>query len=217
MQIREVPTQVRYGWRIPFRHVSWRRSWQSPVAYRLPVASYQRVDLCSLQTYRRPVLLDAATHITTIEPCLGKTDHVRHEGLRLTATDRPEDQCRAADAIHNPFEETTPHMNEYTAQEIATLQSRLDRQLGPEYISTRTGAGGNKVHYLAAEKVINLANEVFGFNGWSSAIQNVQIDFVSDESLCVVLKLWSDSLRRWTKVKVAERFRWVFPSSVVSH
>lgn len=69
-------------------------------------------------------------------------------------------------------------MSEYTAKEIATLQSRLDKQLGPEYISARPGAGGQKVHYLAAEKCINLANEVFGFNGWSSAIQNIQIDFV---------------------------------------
>jgi DNA repair and recombination protein RAD52 len=81
----------------------------------------------------------------------------------------------------NPFEETRPRVTEYTAQEIATLQSRLDKQLGPEYISSRPGAAGQKVHYLAAEKVINLANEVFGFNGWSSAIQNIQIDFV-DES-----------------------------------
>ena len=81
----------------------------------------------------------------------------------------------------NPFEDTRPRISEYTAQEIATLQSRLDKQLGPEYISSRPGAAGQKVHYLAAEKVINLANEVFGFNGWSSAIQNIQIDFV-DES-----------------------------------
>ncbi|KAK2763999.1 DNA repair protein rad52 [Arachnomyces sp. PD_36] len=80
----------------------------------------------------------------------------------------------------NPFEEQKPHMSEYTAQEIATLQSRLDKQLGPEYISARPGAGGQKVHYLAAEKCINLANEVFGFNGWSSAIQNIQIDFVDE-------------------------------------
>jgi DNA repair and recombination protein RAD52 len=58
----------------------------------------------------------------------------------------------------------------------------LEKQLGPEYISTRPGAGGGKVHYLAAEKVINLANEVFGFNGWSSSIQNVQIDFVDENT-----------------------------------
>lgn len=33
---------------------------------------------------------------------------------------------------------------------------------------------------MSADKCINLANEVFGFNGWSSGIQNVQVDFVSD-------------------------------------
>jgi DNA repair and recombination protein RAD52 len=80
----------------------------------------------------------------------------------------------------NPFEDTQPRLSEYTAQEIATLQSLLNKQLGPEYISSRPGASGQKVHYLAAEKVINLANEVFGFNGWSSAIQNIQIDFVDE-------------------------------------
>jgi DNA repair and recombination protein RAD52 len=79
----------------------------------------------------------------------------------------------------NPFEEGPRHMTEYTAQEVATLQSRLDKQLGPEYISSRAGPSGQKVHYLAAEKCINLANEVFGFNGWSSSIQSIQIDFVS--------------------------------------
>lgn len=33
---------------------------------------------------------------------------------------------------------------------------------------------------MPAEKAINLANEVFGFNGWSSSIQNIQIDFVDE-------------------------------------
>lgn len=78
----------------------------------------------------------------------------------------------------NPFEEPQRRINEYTAQEIATLQVRLDKKLGPEYISARPGAAGQKVHYLSADKCINLANEVFGFNGWSSSIQTIQIDFV---------------------------------------
>ncbi|KAI9664449.1 MAG: DNA repair protein rad52 [Bathelium mastoideum] len=88
---------------------------------------------------------------------------------------------RDVSAVPNPFENPTPHISMYTAQEIATLQCRLDKQLGPEYISSRPGAGGAKVYYLAAEKAINLANEVFGFNGWSSAIKNVQIDFVDED------------------------------------
>ena len=73
-----------------------------------------------------------------------------------------------------------PHISEYTAQEIATLSSRLEKQLGPEYISSRPGPAGQKVHYLSADKCISLANEVFGFNGWSSGIQNIQIDFVDE-------------------------------------
>ena len=95
------------------------------------------------------------------------------------------DQHKQNAATTNPFEddqaeEKKQAISEYTAQEIATLQSRLDKQLGPEYISSRPGAGGQKVHYLAAEKVINLANEIFGFNGWCSSIQNIQIDFVDE-------------------------------------
>ncbi|KAJ5326004.1 uncharacterized protein N7506_009106 [Penicillium brevicompactum] len=83
-------------------------------------------------------------------------------------------------ATANPFEEPQRRINEYTAQEIATLQARLDKKLGPEYISARPGAAGQKVHYLSADKCINLANEVFGFNGWSSSIQTIQIDFVEE-------------------------------------
>ncbi len=80
----------------------------------------------------------------------------------------------------NPFLETKPHISEYTAAEIATLQSRLEKQLGPEYISARPGPGGSKVHYIAAEKCIQLANEVFGFNGWSSQIMDMSVDFVDE-------------------------------------
>ncbi|TQS33565.1 hypothetical protein Golomagni_06086 [Golovinomyces magnicellulatus] len=83
-------------------------------------------------------------------------------------------------AYANPFEEVKPKISEWTAKEIATISSRLDKQLGPEYISSRAGPGGSRVHYLTAEKVIGLANEVFGFNGWSSSIQNIQVDFADE-------------------------------------
>ena len=79
----------------------------------------------------------------------------------------------------NPFDEPEHRISQYTAQEIATLSSRLEKQLGPEYISSRPGASGQRVHYIAAEKCINLANEIFGFNGWSSSIKNIHIDFVN--------------------------------------
>ncbi|RNJ58180.1 DNA repair protein rad52 [Verticillium nonalfalfae] len=91
--------------------------------------------------------------------------------------------------LANPFEEPQKRMTEYTAQQIATLQSRLEKQLGPEYISARAGPSGQKVHYIAAEKCIALANEVFGFNGWSSGIQNIQVDFVDEHPQTLKISL----------------------------
>ncbi|KAK4241015.1 hypothetical protein C8A03DRAFT_30855 [Achaetomium macrosporum] len=84
-------------------------------------------------------------------------------------------------SIPNPFEEPKQRISEFTAQEIATLQSRLDKQLGPEYLSSRAGPAGLKVYYITAEKCIALANEVFGFNGWSSSIQNIQTDYADED------------------------------------
>lgn len=75
------------------------------------------------------------------------------------------------------YEPPPQRISVWTAQEIATLQSRLDKKLGPEYISSRQGPGGGKLHYITAEKLIQLTNEVFGFNGWSSAIRSVNIDY----------------------------------------
>ncbi|KAI5925085.1 hypothetical protein F4810DRAFT_88520 [Camillea tinctor] len=91
--------------------------------------------------------------------------------------------------IANPFEEAKPRISEFTAIEIATLQSRLEKQLGPEYLSSRSGPSGQKVHYIAAEKCIALANEVFGFNGWSSSIQNIQVDFVDENPQTMKISL----------------------------
>lgn len=80
-------------------------------------------------------------------------------------------------------------MSEYTATRIATLQSRLQKQLGPEYLSARAGPSGAKVHYIAAEKCISLANDIFGFDGWSSSIQNIQVDFVDENPQTLKISL----------------------------
>ncbi|KAK9365124.1 hypothetical protein V1509DRAFT_634053 [Lipomyces kononenkoae] len=66
----------------------------------------------------------------------------------------------------------------WTEAEVAVLQAKLDRQLGPEYISSRPSPGGGTAYYLEGWKAINLANEVFGFNGWSSEIKSIHEDYV---------------------------------------
>ncbi|KAF5389611.1 hypothetical protein D9757_004219 [Collybiopsis confluens] len=71
------------------------------------------------------------------------------------------------------------NLSKATAAKIAALQAKLNQQLGPEYISTRPGPGGGpKLVYAEGWKIINLANEVFGFNGWSSNLVNLTTDFI---------------------------------------
>lgn len=66
----------------------------------------------------------------------------------------------------------------YTAQEETTIQEKLNRVLGPEYVSFRPGTGGQNVSYIEGWKVLNLANEIFGFNGWLLELVSVQTDFL---------------------------------------
>jgi len=44
----------------------------------------------------------------------------------------------------------------------------LDEDPNFEFISTRPGKGGKKFHYYETHVVISMANNIFGFDGWSS-------------------------------------------------
>ena len=68
--------------------------------------------------------------------------------------------------------------DQFTAEEQAAVQRALQQRLGPNFISKRPAGGGQNVSYIEAFKVVGLANEVFGFNGWSHAVTNQTIDFV---------------------------------------
>ncbi|CAO3610039.1 unnamed protein product [Cunninghamella echinulata] len=65
-------------------------------------------------------------------------------------------------------------MSDRTNEEKAVL---LKKGLGPEFVNSRPGAGGSKVMYITGDVVINLANEVFGYNGWSSEIKSYHLDY----------------------------------------
>lgn len=68
----------------------------------------------------------------------------------------------------------------YTQQELDRIQITLNKVLSSEYISTRPGAGGSRVSYLEGWKALNLANEVFGFNGWSSELKSTTVDYLDE-------------------------------------
>ncbi|EEB07005.2 DNA recombination protein Rad22 [Schizosaccharomyces japonicus yFS275] len=82
---------------------------------------------------------------------------------------------------HQAVEERGSRFGEpYTQNEFQTLRSSLSRKLGPEYVSRRAGPGGFSVSYLESWKAIELANEIFGFNGWSSSIRSMNVDFMDE-------------------------------------
>ncbi|XP_012862183.1 DNA repair protein RAD52 homolog isoform X1 [Echinops telfairi] len=67
---------------------------------------------------------------------------------------------------------------QYTAEEYRAIQNALRQRLGPEYISSRMAGGGQKVCYIEGHRVISLANEMFGYNGWAHSITQQNVDFV---------------------------------------
>ncbi|KFP81746.1 PREDICTED: DNA repair protein RAD52 homolog [Acanthisitta chloris] len=67
---------------------------------------------------------------------------------------------------------------QYTASEYQAIQHALRQRLGPDYISSRQAGGGQKVCYIEGHKVISLANEMFGFNGWAHSVTQQNVDFV---------------------------------------
>ncbi|XP_054844760.1 DNA repair protein RAD52 homolog isoform X1 [Eublepharis macularius] len=66
----------------------------------------------------------------------------------------------------------------YTADEYQAIQAALRQRLGPEYISSRQAGGGQKVCYIEGHRVVSLANEMFGYNGWAHSVTQQNVDFV---------------------------------------
>uniref|UniRef100_A0A2I3TQN9 DNA repair protein RAD52 homolog n=1 Tax=Pan troglodytes TaxID=9598 RepID=A0A2I3TQN9_PANTR len=62
---------------------------------------------------------------------------------------------------------------QYTAEEYQAIQKAPRQRLGPEYISR-----GQKVCYIEGHWVINLANDMFGYNGRAHSITQQNVDFV---------------------------------------
>jgi DNA repair and recombination protein RAD52 len=62
------------------------------------------------------------------------------------------------------------------------MRGILNQKLGFEEMAQRAGPGGQKLTYMEGWKVVEFANDVFGFNGWSSSILHLSRDYVSSFS-----------------------------------
>ncbi|KAF9119865.1 DNA repair protein rad52 [Mortierella sp. 14UC] len=93
-------------------------------------------------------------------------------------------QHRTAHVGHSGVAPVQPyrHHVDFTAEEKAQLDSDLSKYLPAEFTATRSGPGRSTLTYVEGWKIKNLANKLFGFNGWSSAITDVTIDFLEVEN-----------------------------------
>ena len=65
-----------------------------------------------------------------------------------------------------------------TSEEHEAIEKALQKRLGPNYMRERPGAGGQKIQYIEGWRLIDTANKIFGFNGWSHSITDSKIDFL---------------------------------------
>ena len=58
----------------------------------------------------------------------------------------------------------------FTEEEQEQIEKALKKRLGRNYLSTRPAGGGQSVVYIEGWKVVDIANDIFGFNGWSHSV-----------------------------------------------
>ena len=66
----------------------------------------------------------------------------------------------------------------FSEEEHEAIENALKKRLGPNYLSTRPAMGGQKVVYIEGWRLIDIANSIFGFNGWSHSVTNSTVDFI---------------------------------------
>ena len=107
--------------------------------------------------------------------------------------------------LPSSLNETKPDISELDTSRVsqtAVIQAKLNRRLGPEYVSQRPAPGGGpKLTYVEGWKIIGLANEVFGYNGWSSSIMNMTMDFCD---MCEETKRYSVGVTAMIKVTLRD-------------
>eukprot|EP01103_Thecamoeba_quadrilineata_P004299 TRINITY_DN1400_c0_g1_i1.p1 TRINITY_DN1400_c0_g1~~TRINITY_DN1400_c0_g1_i1.p1 ORF type:complete len:268 (+),score=44.88 TRINITY_DN1400_c0_g1_i1:2-805(+) len=80
-----------------------------------------------------------------------------------------------------PTPSTSYGNKEFTPEERENVKSLLQRKLAKEHLATRPGAGGVVFTYVESYKAIEIANAIFGFNGWSSSVVDINTDFIEQD------------------------------------
>ncbi|KAF9342466.1 DNA repair protein rad52, partial [Mortierella sp. AD094] len=115
------------------------------------------------------------------KPCIPRNS--KHPAVPMTSNEASEPR--------NDFPTLTTRMTQYpcslyqatklvefTPEEIAQLNADLPKYLSPEFTTTRPGPNRTTFTYIEGWRIKNLANKLFGFDGWTSSITDVTVDFM---------------------------------------
>jgi len=80
--------------------------------------------------------------------------------------------------IAYPLQLANPQMIQNNPYSTANISKKLMQPVSNKFIRTRPGPGGQKITYVDGAYVIDQANSVFRFDGWSSQIVHLAEDFV---------------------------------------
>jgi DNA repair and recombination protein RAD52 len=75
---------------------------------------------------------------------------------------------------------TTTHNTPMNQQEKQSIQNALRNSLPKDKLTTRFVSSGVKLHYVETSKVVDQANEIFGYDGWSNRIIDLTIDYIDE-------------------------------------
>ncbi|ORE00159.1 RAD52 [Hepatospora eriocheir] len=67
------------------------------------------------------------------------------------------------------------------SDEEAFKRTMLNKGLGPEFLSKRPGYNKKTLVYIESNLVIDIANRIFGYDGWSSEKKEFKIEFIDEK------------------------------------
>ncbi|KAK4535821.1 hypothetical protein CDCA_CDCA06G1846 [Cyanidium caldarium] len=77
--------------------------------------------------------------------------------------------------------ETNALPTEAPAADEAPVREALEARIPVEQVSKRIGPGGRPLYYLQGWQVIQTANDIFGYDGWSNTILSFEVDFCEQQ------------------------------------
>jgi len=94
------------------------------------------------------------------------------------SSEQPRESSHLPGRIAQQAHQQLAKLVEFTSEEKTSLNIDLPKYLPPEFTATRSGPARTTLTYIEGWKLKNLANKLFGFDGWSSSITDVTVDFM---------------------------------------